>query len=70
MKTSIAVINSSINLKVNNGIMGYNFYEWLKQAQKDFRSDLTLTQLWLKISYAACTESSCKNKFSTSKRIS
>lgn len=59
MKTSIALINSSIALKAGNGKNGYNFYEWLKQAKRDFRPDLSLFEIWKQITYAACTETSC-----------
>ena len=69
MKTvsiSIGLINSSINLKCQNGKNDFNFYHWLKEAQKNFRSDLSLKQLWVKICYANCTEKTCKNYFETS----
>jgi hypothetical protein len=63
MKASIALINSSIELKKDNGKMGYNFYEWLQQAKKDFRPDLSLKELWFKITGAACTEHSFYGRF-------
>lgn len=59
MKASIALINTGIELKKNNGLHGYNFYEWLKQAQKDHRPDLSLKELFIKVTFAACTERSC-----------
>lgn len=65
MKNSIALINASINLKANNGNSNYNFYKWLRSAQHQFRPDLTLAQLWQKVCYAATTETSCKQTFST-----
>ena len=63
MKATIALINTSIALKSNNGKNGYNFYEWLRQAQKDFRPDLSLKELYLQITFAACTEKSCTSTF-------
>jgi hypothetical protein len=59
MNATIALINTSIQLKSNNGKNGYNFYEWLRQAKKDFRPDLSLKEIYLQITFAACTEKSC-----------
>lgn len=67
MKTSIAIINSSITLKQGNCYNGYNFYEWLKDAKKVWRPDLPLIQLWIQICYAVNTEESCKSHFSLKK---
>jgi hypothetical protein len=64
---SIALVNSSIMLKTDNGKNGYNYYQWLRSCQKDLRPDLTLKEIWVKVSYANCTERSCKTFFSTSK---
>jgi len=46
MKATIESINSSIELKKNNGIMGYNFYEWLQQIKQDLQPDLSLIEIW------------------------
>lgn len=62
MKATIALINSSIQLKTGNGKNGYNFYEWLKQARKDCRPDLTLFELWQQITFANCTEKECRDR--------
>lgn len=46
MKANIELINSSIELKKNNGIMGYNFYEWILQIKKDIFPELSLIEIW------------------------
>lgn len=61
MKTSIAIINSAICLKSGNGVNGYNFYSWLKDTKPE---NVSLVNWFIKISYAGCTENSCKSKFS------
>lgn len=58
-KIAIALINSSIELKKQNGQMGFNFYEWLIQVKKDFHPELSLIEIWQKITFANCTENSC-----------
>jgi hypothetical protein len=49
MKANIELINSSIELKKNNGIMGYNFYEWILQIKKDIFPDLSLIEIWKQV---------------------
>jgi hypothetical protein len=60
MKTSIATINSFIALKAQNGINGFNFYKWLKDAHV-FRPDLSFLEFSTKIAYANITEKTCFN---------
>ena len=62
MKTSIAIINSSISLKEGNGKNGYNFYQWLKDAKNTYHKDMSLCEFWQKICFANCTEKSCFDK--------
>lgn len=61
-KPSIALINASIELKKGNGKMGYNFYEWLIQTKKDLCPETSLFELWLRITFAYTTETSCFTK--------
>ena len=49
MKANIELINSSIELKKNNGVMGYNFYEWILQIKKDICPELSVLEIWKKL---------------------
>ena len=53
---SIELINASIELKKNNGVMGYNFYEWIQEARKELFPYSTLLEVWEKITSSASKE--------------
>lgn len=59
MKTRISLVNAAIELKKDNGKNGYNFYEWIAQVKKDLRPDLTVSQIWEKVTLAYISEMSC-----------
>ena len=62
---AIAIINSLINLKAQNGINGFNLYQWLKRYHS-YRMDLSFREFAVKIAASAMTETSCKSYFNTS----
>lgn len=59
---TIAIINSSINLKSQANYTGrkekFNFYLWVKQAHIN-RPDITFIQFYRLICLASCTEKQC-----------
>ncbi len=67
MKTtlpSIAIINSLINLKAQNGNKNFNLYKWLKDAKAVYHPGVNLKQFACRIAFAGMTEKSCLDKCS------